>query len=94
MADEPVDEIYGSEDLPYNFRFASSPAIESLSAIKMESTAWKSHTGPTMRPVFMRHAHAHHEEPYPVNSPSTTSSSVDSSSITERLDHLDVDGEV
>ena len=38
MADEPIDEVYGSEDLPYNFRFKRSPDISVVSKGKSQST--------------------------------------------------------
>lgn len=56
MADEEVDEIYGSEDLPYNFRFSHSPAYESVST-------WKTHSGPQTRPLFVRDAHVRGPRP-------------------------------
>ena len=77
LADEPVDEVYGSEDLPYNFRFLHSPDLKPLST-------WRTHSGPRTRPIFFRPSHRVEPREIPI---SESEDEKDSSSCADGSEH-------
>ncbi|XP_070185155.1 leucine-rich repeat protein SHOC-2-like [Littorina saxatilis] len=85
FADEPVDELYSPEDIPYNMRFLRSPDIKSI-------TAWRTHSGPEIRPLFVRQAHR--VQPRPLSPPDDWEERYDNSSGAQSEgDHDGSDGD-
>lgn len=86
FADEPVNELYSPEDIPYNMRFLRSPDIKSI-------TAWRTHSGPEIRPLFVRQAHR--VQPRPLSPPDDWEERYDNSSGAQSEgDHDGSDGGV